>query len=138
MHSPEFESGIIKLCKSNYSLEDLSVRERAALERFRTTCDDESQSELDDDASSSGPVVFRAAKRRRLNTNEQLYHPVSWIPPTSNSVERFFSRCKQVFTDFRQRLTPLNLEMQLYLKMHEDLWINDPTMVCHAIKVQEK
>jgi len=43
----------------------------------------------------SVPVALRALKRRRT-TKSESYTDVSWIPPTSNCVERFFSVCKQV------------------------------------------
>ncbi len=54
-----------------------------------------------------------------------MFSDVKWIPPTSNHVERFFSYCKNVYSDDRKRLLPVNLEMQVYLKVHFDLWVDD-------------
>ena len=54
-----------------------------------------------------------------------MFSDVKWIPPTSNHVERFFSYCKHVYSDDRKRLLPINLEMQVFLKEHFDLWVDD-------------
>ena len=54
------------------------------------------------------------------------YTNVEWIPATSNAVERFFTLvCKQVYSRYRKRLLPINLEMQLFLKLHSEFWIHD-------------
>jgi len=54
----------------------------------------------------------------------RCYTSVEWIPPTSNEVERFFSVCGQVYTKYRKRLHPVNLEMQLFLKLHTEIWLD--------------
>ena len=46
----------------------------------------------------------------------------SWIACTSNIVERLFSRARYVFTDYRKRTTPVNLESQLFLFSNKSFW----------------
>ena len=50
------------------------------------------------------------------------YDGLEIIPPTSNQVERFFSKEKHVLTDYRANLTDDNIEILLYLELHSDLW----------------
>ena len=87
VQSPDFETGIVKLCNSD--VDSLSYSEKEALKDFIVK--HVAVSSGDDDV----PVALRALKRRRT-TKSDSYTDVSWIPPTSNCVERFFSVCKQV------------------------------------------
>ena len=82
-----FETGIVKLC--NNAADSLSFTEKEALKDF--IIENMEVSSGDD----SVPVALRALKRRRT-TNSESYTDASWIPPTSNCVERFFSVCEQV------------------------------------------
>ncbi|ETK87757.1 hypothetical protein L915_07854 [Phytophthora nicotianae] len=44
------------------------------------------------------------------------------VPPTSNTVERLFSRCKVVLTPQRTCMLPANFEMLAFLRVDRDLW----------------
>jgi hypothetical protein len=57
---------------------------------------------------------------------------VSFVPPTSNICERFFSTSKFVFSDLRNSLQNENLEMILFLKSNRQLW--DENFVSKALK----
>jgi hypothetical protein len=57
--------------------------------------------------------------------NYSAYQNLSWIPATSNIVERLFSKAKLVYSDKRTRLLPKNLEIILYLTCNKDLWDED-------------
>ena len=64
-------------------------------------------------------------KKRKLNTNvssKTVFLKSRFIRPTSNVLERFFSSAGVAYNDFRQGLSPVNLEMQLFLKFNSDLW----------------
>jgi len=64
----------------------------------------------------------RAHKAQRVGPGESKYINLAWIPPTTNHVERFFSRLKLVFSDRRKSLLPKHLEAVLYLLINRDLW----------------
>ncbi|KAG6951257.1 hypothetical protein JG688_00013807 [Phytophthora aleatoria] len=51
-------------------------------------------------------------------------------PPTSNTVERFFSVGKATFGLQRQRLQPATLEMILFLRMNDALWDSNVVSEC--------
>ena len=45
-----------------------------------------------------------------------------WFPITSNICERLFSKCKLTIGFLRGALSPLNLELLLFLSVNKDLW----------------
>ena len=49
-------------------------------------------------------------------------HYVGCIKPTSNIAERFFSKVRNVYTDNRKRLLPMNIESQMFLQANRQLW----------------
>ena len=51
-----------------------------------------------------------------------LYINLDWIPPTSNMVERLFSRCKFVMTLLRNSMSPITFKEVMFLKMNEENW----------------
>jgi len=108
VHSPKFESGICKIIQGGD--EELDEDEEDELLQFKTPLimDDE------DDASFADQVL----KKQRLSQ----YQDVSFIPPTSNHAERFFSAASFVMTDLRKSTLPKNLEMIMFLKCNRDLW----------------
>jgi hypothetical protein len=57
------------------------------------------------------PAAVRAIKKRK-KSSPVAYSHADRIPPTSNTVERFFSVCIQVYTKYQKRLLPVNLEMK--------------------------
>ena len=69
-------------------------------------------------------LAEKALKRRKVVTSDwwKSYMDVTFIPPTSNVCERFFSQAKLVYTDLRNRLNPETLEALLFLKTNRDLW----------------
>ncbi|RLN76471.1 hypothetical protein BBJ28_00007344 [Nothophytophthora sp. Chile5] len=55
-----------------------------------------------------------------------------WIPPTSNDVERLFSRAGIVYSRLRRRLNPMTLETVLFLQYNRSLW--DGSAVAQAVE----
>ena len=45
-----------------------------------------------------------------------------WDPPTSNIVERMFSKAKNIQTPLRNRILPVNFEENLYLAVNKNYW----------------
>lgn len=68
-------------------------------------------------------IVELATRRqaRRVELDDE-YECTLWVAPTSNVVERFFSRCKQVLSDYRSRLTDEHFEGVMLLKMNSQYW----------------
>ena len=57
-----------------------------------------------------------AAKKKKSEMN------LSWILPTSIVAERLFSRAKFVFSDYRKKTLPINLESQIFLFVNKSFW----------------
>ena len=108
VHSPKFESGICKIIQGGN--EDLDENEEEELSQFKTSL-------IMDDEDG---VFFaeQVLKKQRLSQ----YQDLSFIPPTSNHVERFFSAASFVMTDLRKSTLPKNLEMIMFLKCNRELW----------------
>ena len=73
-------------------------------------------------------------KKRKLQLSSQKvseYESLKFLLPTSNILERFFSSATYSFSDLRQKLLPMNLEMQLFLKVNEKFW--DENLVSQAL-----
>ena len=73
-------------------------------------------------------------KKRRLQLSSQKvseYESLKFLLPTSNILERFFSSATYSFSDLRQKLLPMNLEVQLFLKVNEKFW--DENLVSQAL-----
>ncbi len=113
VHSPDFETGLIKLMRDGESAKLVS-EEKISLEKLKLegTTNYSPQKNLS--------FAERVLKRAKLQT--RTYMDVSFISPTSNIVERLFSTAKFVFSDLRRSLLPQNLEMILFLKLNRDLW----------------
>ena len=58
------------------------------------------------------------AKKLR-SSDDSVIQCLDWLPVTSNIAERLFSQTKHVFSQYRKRLLPRHLEMQLFLMINE-------------------
>lgn len=66
--------------------------------------------------------VLREAKRRRTERGGALYHDTAYVSPTSNIVERLFSRAKLNWSAIRASMSPANLENLLLLQANRSRW----------------
>ncbi|ETP47569.1 hypothetical protein F442_06479 [Phytophthora nicotianae P10297] len=64
----------------------------------------------------------RILKRRKVSAEPANYALLGAIPPTSNIVERLFSVARSVLRHERHRLSPMMLEMILFLKANGSYW----------------
>ena len=85
--------------------------------------------EENDDEEKDEANVFLTSpvKKARVNenaaaVNEDVYMDTEWFPITSNICERLFSKCKLTIGFLRGALSPLNLELLLFLSVNKDLW----------------
>ena len=106
LHSPMFESGICKIIENK----ELNVDEEEAMLQFKTH-----MIKNDEDSDSLAEQVL---KKQRIFQ----YQDVSFIPPTSNHAERFFSAAFFVMTDLQKDTLPKNLEMIMFLKFNRKWW----------------
>ncbi|RLN27041.1 hypothetical protein BBJ28_00008205 [Nothophytophthora sp. Chile5] len=114
VHSPDFVSGCV--CVLQGSTSRLTRAEKAALRPFAVG------PAPDADEEESGSFIERLQKRRRLAEREQEYALLRCIPPTSNTVERFFSVARVTFGHERNSLHPLTLEQILFLRQNATYW----------------
>ncbi|ETM41456.1 hypothetical protein L914_12767, partial [Phytophthora nicotianae] len=61
---------------------------------------------------------------------------LGWIPPTSNDVERLFSRAGIVYSRLRRSLNPMTLETVMFLQYNMRLW--DGSAVAKAVENNRK
>ncbi|GMF24094.1 unnamed protein product [Phytophthora lilii] len=86
VHSPHFESGVVKVLGGHES--DLSRAEKEALRPFRQMISRIRSPEKD---PTKLGFADRILKRRKVHAETSAYVMLSAIPPTSNKVERLFS-----------------------------------------------
>ena len=74
----------------------------------------ETESETAGESFAHEIIKKRKVEKASENRNGS-YMKTKFLVPTSNKVERFFSLSVYTFNDYRQRLLPENLEMELFL-----------------------
>ena len=106
VHSPIFESGICKIIENK----QLNVDKEEAMLHFKI------QTITDDENNDS--FAEQVLKKQRIFQ----YQDLTFIPPTSNLVERLFSAASFVMTDLRKSTLPKNLETIMFLKCNREWW----------------
>ena len=98
--NPQFEAAIVKSFTVFY--EDLKLAEKVHLGRFRTQ-QKASHSNADVETghkSFAESVLLSPEPVPALKTMMKLH----WVPPTSNIVERLFSKAKNIRTPLRNKI----------------------------------
>ncbi|KAJ8556763.1 hypothetical protein ON010_g9202 [Phytophthora cinnamomi] len=118
VHSAVFEQAAVKVLDDHATL--LTDDEVAALKPFkRTQADAEG---MDYTPVGKEDFAVRTLKRRKIAAAPTTYELLEVIPPTSNLVERLFSVARAVLRHERHRLSPMMLEMILFLKINSSYW----------------
>ena len=118
INSQAFETGIVKIVDGKKN--ELTDAEKEAVQCFKLNnrnANAAASPEPDDFASKA----LKQAKRQRVAEDDE-YQQLSWIPPTSNVVERLFSRAKLTLGTLRRSILPENLEIILMLRANRSLW----------------
>jgi hypothetical protein len=116
VHSPEFENAIVKVIEDE--LNTLNTSEKESLEPLRKS---------NNAAVEHSPIIhgtqiaIQALKKKKINVQNE-YIDMSFIPPTSNIVERLFSAARLVLTDYRKSMSPYTFECVMFLKINRKLW----------------
>lgn len=115
---PEFESALVKLQENR--VVDLTNTEKVSVSGLKLM---DSVNNTTADAETS--FASRALKKRRINssTHSAGYMDSRFITPTSNICERLMSTAGLCYgNDRRERLLPLHLEQQVFLKENCKFW----------------
>lgn len=121
VEDPTFESAVVKVLRKEE--QTLTPSEKEKLRPFQKSRRDKTtfpRATYDDQLN----FAQRILKKRRTSktTEEGDYIDLSFIPPTSNVVERLFSAGKLILRDQRASLSPYVFEMLLFLKVNRDWW----------------
>jgi hypothetical protein len=127
IHSKNFESGLVKILDGKE--DSLTRQEQRAVSIFLKPDADQENGSLPEPENYVEKVYGQ--KKRKRNAGSQ-YMDVSFIPPTSNVVERMFSQAQSILTPHRKRLLPKNVEAILFLKTNRPLW--DVSVVSEALR----
>jgi len=116
---PLFEDGIIKIMKGDE--DELTAEEAQAVSAFLLNGPEDEG--LEEDVNSSENFI-EAVKLRiaRKKSRKTRYMNLAWIPATTCEVERLFSVCKHIYSEFRKAMTPETMEILLYLRVNRQYW----------------
>jgi len=67
-------------------------------------------------------LADRILTAKRQRTTMSKYIDISFIPPTSNVVERLFSSAKHILTDTRKHMDPAQFETLIFLRVNKTYW----------------
>jgi hypothetical protein len=113
-------SAIVKIQRNQEAL--LTTAEKNLVRRFQVESNAEIVAEVVAELAGEGLDSRLKRKRQLSSAKTSDYINLDWIPPTSDIVERFFSKVKLVLTDLRKSLMPVTLESILFLKVHMRIW----------------
>ena len=114
VHSFGFEKTLVKILMGEEAI--LNSEELDLVRFFKVGGDSDTvAAEIENYADS-----VLAAKKTKLG---KMYgYSVKWIPPTSNIVERLFSKAKLTLGSLRTSLSPMHLESILFLFVNKMYW----------------
>ncbi|ETN16736.1 hypothetical protein PPTG_05879 [Phytophthora nicotianae INRA-310] len=118
VHWPDFEKAVVKVLTGHAAL--LTDAETATLKSFKRRASMASVSERA--AVTKEGFAERILKRRKVPAAPATYVLLGAIPPTSNIVEQLFSMARAVLRHERHRLSPIMLEVNLFLKVNSSRW----------------
>jgi hypothetical protein len=127
VHSTDFEIAIVKVIDDDLS--SLDYIQNELLEPFRQA-NNTSVGVGISPVKPDTPYALQALKKKRKVMNNEFID-LSFIPPTSNIVERLFSAARLVLTDYRKSMSPYTFECVMFLKMNRKLW--DASLVSNIV-----
>ncbi|EQC28160.1 hypothetical protein SDRG_11436 [Saprolegnia diclina VS20] len=126
--SPVFEAAVVKVLGKKESL--MTDEECDALEMFKLPVSCSAPQPVDTTPVDPRMLAFHVLSNKRKRSEESAgssYSNLQYIIPTSNVVERLFSKAKLVYSDRRQRMLPITLEAIMFLATNRNFW--DEAMV---------
>lgn len=128
---PNFENGIVKILQ--HQERSLNEDESIAVEKLLKpmAVPTITTTSIGNARNNLKQVLSNVNKRRKIDSAlSSNYINVDFICPTSNIVERLFSRCKFTLTSLRTNMTPDNLESSLFLLYNRSLWKAETLSKC--------
>ena len=129
VHSPNFDNAISKIqlaADQGKSTVNLTHDERAAVAMYAigagSGVEAVAQSDSDDDGEPSFIEQGKSEYDSKRPKQQPPYNSTLHISPTSNIVERLFSRCGLIMRPHRRLMDPSTLEMLVMLRFNRDLW----------------
>ena len=120
VENPPFESALVKVIEGRE--DQLDTVEEDLLMPFLVPDDDDDDDDDEDDDNDYAASIIAASKRRRIVGSSSKYIPLDWIPTSTCEVERLFSVCRHVFSDWRKSMLDTTLENAVYLRVNRGLW----------------
>ena len=118
IHSKVFETALVKI--QDGKVNKLDVDEVASTKCLQVTAATQDINAESDNTSDFAERILKKGNRQKTASEETKdFIDTRFFLPTSNISERFFSSAGYAFNDYRQSLTPMNLEMQLFLKFNK-------------------
>ncbi|RHZ39684.1 hypothetical protein DYB31_014553 [Aphanomyces astaci] len=118
--NPLFESAVVRVLDGHIG--DLTDEERISLRRFEVATVTGS-TDIDTGSSECLAMDILRVKRAKVAAHVVMgYEDLRCVLPTSNIVERMFSKAKLVFAPLRQRMTPESLEITMFLGANRAYW----------------
>ena len=111
---PTFERAVYKFqMKETLTSLEKEVLQKALLDVEITTVES---------STSSQDYAEKILAKKLRSSDDSVIQCLDWLPVTSNIAERLFSQTKHVFSQYRKRLLPRHLEMQLFLMVNDSFW----------------
>ena len=125
IHNHSFEIAVAKV--QGNEITKLTKNEKNEINFFLLDEDEDQNSdncEEDNEMDLLGEALDEADEnaKKRIKTRAYLYRSLMHISPTSNIVERLFSRAGIIMRPHRRLMDPSTLEMLLLLRFNKDLW----------------
>lgn len=119
---PDFENGLVKLQLDQVS--SLTSAEKEAVSALRSTSGSPDDTDDVHELQTDDSVIERAYKRQKrvCTVSAEYMKNLNFCLPTSNIVERFFSKVGYAYNKRRRGLTPVHLEEQLFLHVNRRFW----------------
>lgn len=136
VHSPHFESGVIKIQRQRIS--EMTEDEKEACKMLRSVSSEISPSQFDNETNVQLSMAQRIAlgKRKRMEKTES-YLNCDFILGSVAEIERLWSVARNILTDNRKDLTPLVFESVLFLNINRAFW-NEITVKEAMAKMQSE
>lgn len=128
MKFPDFENGLVKLLGGEHA--SLTRAERNPVTKLMRPPSLEGTSGTEEEETKSFAAVALSKEAPKKAERAEL----GWIPPTSNDVERLFSRAGLVFSRLRRSMTLMTLKSMMFIQFNRCL--GDASAVAEAIETE--
>jgi len=123
--SCHFEAGIVKIQENLEVLLTPEEAEAVYIFKIPEVVNADEVAAVNETSLVQQILEEQTAREAKINQGTSAYRSTKHVLPTSNLVERLFSRAKRVMTDSRKCMHPKRLEEVLFLQYNRSLWDAD-------------